>query len=153
MWNIERNNALNSYIARSARRLFEDGDIGGLQIQEYWHPDIPPSGSEQSILFFRGRLNAFASLDEFVLVARLFDNEDDVIESARFTFALDGLKPVSIDRFLREWSECCAKLKSPPNEIMSELISAVIVCDDWNERFLASRDAEWYYAIRWSTSA
>ena len=34
--------ALDAFIARPQRRTFDDGHIGGLQIQEYWHADCCP---------------------------------------------------------------------------------------------------------------
>ena len=153
MWNDERNDALDSYIARSSRRGFGDGVIAGLQIQEYWQPDISPSGSEQSMVFYRAKSNAFESFDDFVLVARLFDYEDDVSESARFTFALEDLRPISTSRFLNEWKQGSAKIQPSPSAITSDLINAVTLCDCWNEKFFAARDSEFYYAFRWATSA
>lgn len=152
MWTQERSDALNLFINRESRRSFDDGLIAGMRIQEYWHTDILPRGSEQEITFYIAPSELFADVRDFATLVTLFQLEDSIPESARSTFRIDILPTIPIDQFQQHWLECAAKVKAllPDHSMIEESFS---LSDDWNAKFYVASDRNNYYAACWSTSA
>ena len=151
--NTNHLNSLEEYNTRKRRRKFADGPIAGLCIQEYWQPDIPPSGSEQEITFYVADAGAFKNATEFGTYVCLFEMEDGITETARASFALEHIAPISIDDFEQLWTGCVAKLESPPLVSFHDSLTAYAISDDWNQKCYLAHDSEKYYAVCWSTTA
>lgn len=152
MWNQERSTALTAYVDRDSRRSFDDGPIAGLWIQEYWHPDIPPRGSEQEITFYVAAVDCFDDILDFATLVFLFEWEDDIADSARSTFTLDTPTPIDAGAFVKHWTNCAAKV-NPPALTAPDIETSFAVSDEWNDKFYVARDENKYYAVCWSTTA
>lgn len=143
---------MNRFINRDSRRSFDEGPIAGLLIQEYWHPDVPPHGSEQAITFFIAATDSFDDTLDFAILVMLFEREDDRAESARSTLTFDALTPIAIEQFIKHWTDCCAKVDAPPST-PSCIEMSFAVSDEWNDKFYVARSKDTYYAVCWSTTA
>ncbi len=152
MWTQERSDALNAFINRESRRSFDDGLIAGLRIQEYWHTDILPRGSEQEITFYVAPSELFDDIRDFAALVTLFEWEDSIAESARSTFKLDTLTSIARDKFEQHWFECAAKVNAPLIDD-SKIDASFAVTDEWNDKFYVANDKNNYYAVCWSTTA
>jgi hypothetical protein len=76
-------------------------------IQEYWHPDVSPRGSEQAITFYTASIDAFGSIEEFAATVWLFSHEDSLTEDTRRSFSgFERLKVLSADQFVAQWKSC-----------------------------------------------
>ena len=152
IWNQERSTALAAFIKRDSRRSFDDGPIVGLRIQEYWHPDVPPPGSEQEITFYKAGSDSFNDVLEFATLVLLFEWEDDIADSARSTFTLGTPAPIDTEAFVKHWDNCAAKVDGPALTA-SEIEESFAVSDEWNDKLYIARDKYKYYAVCWSTTA
>ena len=152
MWTQERSNALDMFIRRESRRSFDDGLIAGMRIQEYWHPDIPPRGSEQEITFYTAAIDSFDDILDFATLVMLFEWEDNITDSARSTFKLDAPTSIAKEKFEEHWSDCATKINAPALAA-SDLVASYAVSDEWNDKFYVARDKDNYYAVCWSTTA
>jgi len=150
----ELSDALDTFIARPQRRLFCDGLIGGLQIQEYWHADVPPSGSEQLLSFYHASPAAFGSVSAFASAVFLFRNEDDIPALAREAIDVqDQLTPIEVNAFAREWQYHAAKVRDAPIVPADRLANAWSIVDDWNDKLFVAASSSGFFALSWSTSA
>ena len=152
MWNQERSTALNAYIKRASRRSFNDGLIAGLRIQEYWHPDVPPRGSEQAITFYEAAADSFDDLLDFASLVFLFQWGDEIIDSSRPTFTLDTPTPINTEAFVKHWEYCAGKVDGPALTA-TDFHTSFAISDEWNEKFYVAQDNNKYYAVCWSTTA
>lgn len=146
--------ALDAFIARSQRRTFSDGLIGGLQIQEYWQAEVPPSGSEQLLCFYYASQTTFDSISAFASAVFLFRSEDDIPALAREAIDLqDQLTPIEVSTFAREWQFHAAKVSDAPIVPADRLANAWSVADDWNDKLFVAVSSSEFFALSWSTSA
>ncbi len=137
---------------RESRRSFDDGPIAGLRIQEYWHSDVPPRGSEQEITFYTAEADSFDGFHDFAALALLFNWEDAITESARSTFTVDVTTSIDTEAFAKLWVDCAAKVKADHLTI-PELEASFALSDEWNCRFYVAHGKNKFYAVCWSTSA
>lgn len=154
-WNASRAEALREFMSRSQTRKFADGKIAKLSIQEYWHADLKPQGSEQMLAYYVAKNSDFLDLEEFATIVFLFESEDDLNEAARFTFKkLQRLPTIANSLFVEEWNYHCSKLNQSPPKLKETLIQkACAIKDQWNCKFYIASGKSSYFACVWSTSA
>ena len=141
-----------AFANRKSRRSFDDAPIAGLRIQEYWHSDVPPSGSEQEITFYHSEVYEFDDIQDFATLVLLFSWEDSVTESARSTLELGTLRAIDTHAFRSHWNSCAGKVNAG-YLTLPELEDAFAVSDDWNDKFYVARGKNNYYGVCWSTTA
>ena len=146
--------ALDAFIARPQRRTFDDGHIGGLQIQEYWHADVLPAGSEQQLSFYRAEATAFDSMDAFASAVFLFSCADDITYADRSIIDVsDTLTEIAPLSFADEWQCHAAKVREAPPISVDMLLNAWSITDEWNDKLFVAGGTSHLFGLNWATSA